>query len=274
MAVSPKAYETVGKALGLSAQKLTEEVGKALTKLHQEVILDPSSIGKARKRYNTSINKALKEWNKRWKDWADRDLAEAYLRGTEYTDEEIKRLKLKRNPDGTVSPDQPLTTKYPKAPSGGKIPSSTKQVLNPIPHHLTFYNVFRRAAHHSLEGTHLQILRASKDLYRDVAVQAGDKMFKESDIFTRRQLSQEMLGDFAKRGINCITYKNGRRVSIEAYAEMVGRTMSAHAAVQASLNRFEEYGYNLVRVSSHFRACPLCVPWEGKILRTKGGGDN
>jgi hypothetical protein len=113
-------------------------------------------------------------------------------------------------------------------------------------------------------------MRAANDLFRDVAVQAGEQRFKESDIFTRRQLSQDMLNDFAQRGVQSITYKNGKKVSIEAYSEMVGRTMSGHAAVQASLNRYEEYGYDLVRVSSHFRACPLCVPWEGQILSQSG----
>ncbi len=51
---------------------------------------------------------------------------------------------------------------------------------------------------------------------------------------------------------------------------MLGRTMSGHAAVQGSLNRYAEHGYDLVRVSAHFRACPLCVPWEGRVLSQSG----
>lgn len=269
---SRKTYDGIGKALGLDAQRLTMQIGQQLKELHEEVILNPGSINRAVRRYNSHVGDALKEWNNRWKHWANYDLAEAYLRGVEYADDELKKLGLQREPDGTISPETPMTTNYPESTSkGGRIPNSVQQSFSNkgIPHHLTFYNVFRRAAYHSLEGTHLQVLRASKDLYRDVAVQAASQSFQESDIFTRRQFSQSMLDDFAKRGVQCITYKNGRRVSIEAYAEMVGRTISGHAAVQASLNRYEEYGYNLVRVSSHFRACELCVPWEGKILRTK-----
>ena len=85
-------------------------------------------------------------------------------------------------------------------------------------------------------------------------MQAMEKNFKETDIFTRRKLSQDMLDDFAQKGLQSITYSNGRKVSIEAYSEMLGRTMSGHAAVQASLNRYAEHGYDLVRVSAHFRA--------------------
>ena len=59
-------------------------------------------------------------------------------------------------------------------------------------------------------------------------------------------------------------------MSVDAYAEMVGRTMSGHTALQASLNRYTEYGYNLVRVSTHFTACELCSPWEGQILNKNG----
>lgn len=282
MTISPKTYETVGHVLGLSAQKLTADVGEALTDVHKKVIDDPDSITQAGEEYDTKVNKALEEWNEEWKDWADGDLATAYLQGTVDVDElleteletvlaeELDALKIRRTPDQPISDQTPLAGKLDGILPPKDIPAHLRQAFTELPNHLTHYNVFRRAAHHSMEGASLQVMRATKDLYRDVAVQAGSKMFRESDVYTRRALSQSMLDDFAKRGIQCVTYKDGKRVSIEAYSEMVGRTMAGNAAVQAAINRYEEYGFELVRVSSHFRACELCVDWEGQVLLISG----
>ncbi len=271
--INPKTYDSVGQTLGIAATRLTEEVGRALKDVHAELILDPNKVNSCMRKYNAGITNALKKWNHRWRRWADDDLATAYLKGVDHADEEVRTLRLKDQPTEPISPVMPLAGRDYSLVKPTEVPKRIKKLFNQAPNHLTFYNVFRRAAHHNLEGVDLQIVRASQDLFRDAAVQAGDKTFRETDVFTRKRLSQKMLDDFAEKGIQSITYKNGRRVSIEAYAEMVGRTMSGHAAVQAALNRFQEYGYNLVRVSSHFRACPLCVPWEGKILYTGMPGE-
>ncbi len=268
--INPKTYETVGQPLGLAAQDLTSHIGGALTDVHRQVIRDPNLINSARRTYNVAVNKALTEWNNQWKDWADGDLATAYLRGVRHTDFELNQMGISRAADGAISDQTPLAGKGYTLLPPKDVPAHLRGVFSAVPNHLTFYNVFRRAAYHNLEGSTLQVMRASQDLFRDVAVQAGSQMFREADVFTRRALSQSMLNDFAQRGIQSVVYRNGRRVSIEAYSEMVGRTMSGHAAVQASLNRYEEYGYDLVRVSAHFRACELCVPWEGAVLSQSG----
>lgn len=262
--------DTPGTTLGFHAQKLTELIARALTNAHKQLILDPDSINNAQRKYDVEISKALSEWNKQWKDWADKDLATAYLQGVKRADNEIKQRNLKTPPDKPISSSTPMAGKADSLLPDKAIPRAIQKTFKTsnIPNHLTFYNVFRRVAYHNLEGSSLQVLRSSRDLFRDAAIKAGEKMFKETDIFTRRAYSQEMLDDLIKQGIKSVTYKNGRKVSIEAYAEMVGRTTSHHAAIQAELNRYEEYGYDLVRVSSHFRACPLCVPWEGAILKT------
>ena len=268
--INSKTYETVGASLGISAEKLTEQVGKALTDAHGKLITSPDLLNQVQRKYTTKVNKALSEWNKKWKAWADEDLASAYLRGVSHTETELAQLGIKKTPDGKISPQTPLAGKGIPLLPPMSVPRKITQAFSSIPNHLTFYNTFRRAAYHNLEGSTLQVLRVSNDLFRDTAVQAGSQMFRESDIFTRRALSQSMLDDFAKKGIQAVTYSNGRKVSIEAYSEMVGRTMAGHTAVQASLNRYEEYGYDLVRVSSHFRACELCTPWEGKVLSQSG----
>jgi hypothetical protein len=47
--------------------------------------------------------------------------------------------------------------------------------------------------------------------------------------------------------------------------------MEAH--LQGTLNRLSEHGHDLVKISTHSRACPLCVPWQGRILSITGKTD-
>lgn len=274
MAVNPKTYEGLAMGLSDAGHKVTRDVGKALTDLHRGVIKDPDNLSKLAGAYTEKVRHASKEWEKNWRQWADDDVLRGYRHGVSHTN--IEMNKLKQAGKNIRPPNQPLPDKVPLAKNMPTITDdlpitdAMRRKFRMMPNHLTAANVFRRAAYHNLEGTSLQILRASNDLYRDVAVQATSKAFKEADVFTRRQLSQSMLNDFAQKGVQSIVYKDGKKMSIEAYSEMVGRTTSGRAAMQGSLNRYAEHGYDLVRVSSHFRACDLCIPYEGAVLSQSG----
>jgi hypothetical protein len=253
---------------------VTYGVADALTELHKAIIADPNNLSRAADIYAKHVAQASAEWGRNWRQWADEGLLDAYIQGVKHTDAELAILRkagIRIHPPTEPIPEGAvMAKKLPTMTLPLDSPRWMKEAFVGIPNHLTAFNVFRRAAYFSLEGTSLQIIRKGNDLYRDVAIQAGSQMFREADIFTRRKFSQSMLDDFAQRGIQSITYSNGRKMSIEGYSEMVGRTMSGHAAVQGSLNRYAEHGYDLVRVSAHFRACELCVPWEGKVLSTNG----
>lgn len=274
MPINPQTYEGVAYGLAEAGAQVTYGVAEALTELHKAVIENPENLSRAADIYAKHVAKASAKWEKEWRKWADEGLLDAYIQGVKHTDAELANLRkvgIRVHPPTEPIPEGAVMARnLPPMTLPLDTPRWMEKAFIDIPNHLTAFNVFRRAAYFSLEGTALQIIRAENDLYRDVAIQAGSQMFRESDIFTRRAFSQSMLDDFAKRGVQAITYSNGRRMSIEAYSEMVGRTMSGHAAVQGSLNRYAEHGYDLVRVSAHFRACDLCVPWEGKVLSTNG----
>jgi hypothetical protein len=51
---------------------------------------------------------------------------------------------------------------------------------------------------------------------------------------------------------------------------MVARTTTAEAHLQGTANRLVEQGHDLIKVSTHRGACPLCEPWQGKILSITG----
>lgn len=265
--INQTTYEYFGQLLAEAAEDVTLAIGSAITWAVKRVIVDPSRVYRDEDKYMSRVEQAAGQWRVDWQAWAQEDLANAYLQGIQHTDAELKALKTKREPQDVqliraLGPRQirnrPIITE--------KIEGKFKD----YPNHLTMYGVFQAAAYDALERTHVQIMRESHDLYRDVAVMAGEQRFREGDEFIRREASQLMLNEFAEKGLQAITYRDGRRMSLDAYAEMVGRTMSGQAAVQASLFRYQEFGYDLVRVSQHFRTCHMCAPWEGKILSQSG----
>lgn len=267
--INQTTYEHYGQKLASSAEKVTLTVGAALKWVLKRVISNPDIVFRDEQAYMNRVEQAAGQWTVDWQAWAQEELAKAYLQGIWHTNQELRALDVSvRQPTHDISPTTPLMPQQPR--SRPNIPQKTAAMFRNYPNHLTMYGVFMAAAYDSLEGTHLQIMRQSRDLYRDVTVMAGEASFREGDIFTRRSFSQHMLNDFAQRGLQCIFYRDGRRMSLDAYAEMVGRTLSGRAAMQASFNRYEEFGYDLVRVTQHFITCPLCAPWEGRVLSLSG----
>lgn len=72
--------------------------------------------------------------------------------------------------------------------------------------------------------------------------------------------------DFLNKGIDAITYKDGKRVNIASYAEMALRTANHRAYLMGEGKRRQELGIPFVVVSAHATSCELCLPWQGLIL--------
>jgi hypothetical protein len=121
-----------------------------------------------------------------------------------------------------------------------------------------------------LVATHPRILRATMDAYRSVIAEAAGRVLTGSE--TRRQAAQFALDRFAARGITGFVDKAGRGWNLVSYVEMAMRTGCGKAAVQGHIDRLQEYGLDLVIVSDAPKECPLCRPWEGKVLSIGGDG--
>lgn len=85
----------------------------------------------------------------------------------------------------------------------------------------------------------------------------------------RRSISNRIAG-YLKEGFVALVDSGGRKWSLEAYANMLTRTMLVKTANQGTTSRLLDGGYDLVEVSEHFGACPLCGPWAGRILSLSG----
>lgn len=117
-------------------------------------------------------------------------------------------------------------------------------------------------------ATHPGILRSVMDTYRSVIAESSPGVLLGDQ--TRRQAAQAALNRFAAAGIKGFTDKAGRAWSMESYTEMAMRTGCGRAAVQGHVDRLTANGLNLVIVSDAPKECPLCRPWEGKVLSIGG----
>ena len=116
--------------------------------------------------------------------------------------------------------------------------------------------------------THRGILRGVEDGYRQVIAEvAGTPLL---GIDTRRQATQRAMERFADRGLRTFVDKGGRAWQMTSYAEMATRTAVGRAAVEAHGDRLRAAGLDLVIVSNAPHECPLCAPFEGKVLALDG----
>ncbi|MEU8473754.1 phage minor capsid protein [Streptomyces hygroscopicus] len=125
-----------------------------------------------------------------------------------------------------------------------------------------------RAAIADTGPVYLRILRTTVDAYREVITRAAAAPLLGAQ--TRRQAAQAALDAFADRGITGFIDRSGRSWDMRSYIEMAMRSVVGRAAVQAHSDRLGAAGVDLVIVSQAPEECPLCRPWERKILARTG----
>ena len=124
-------------------------------------------------------------------------------------------------------------------------------------------NALIKATTEDMSKAENAILRMTNDVYRQTIFKA--QMFYNSGASTLWKAVDMATKDFLSAGINCIQYKNGARVNIASYSEMALRTANKRANLMGSAGKREEWGIHTVKVISHNSACPICIPWQGKV---------
>lgn len=143
------------------------------------------------------------------------------------------------HPDGKEKP-------LPEATQDKKLDNMSEQVVN------------------DLKEAQKAVWRRMDDIYRRTIYRAGMNMAAGAK--TLDQAVDTATKEFLAAGIDCIEYRNGRRVNIASYAEMALRTASQRAVLLGEGKKRDEWGIYTVVVSAHANTCPLCAPWQGKVL--------
>lgn len=105
-------------------------------------------------------------------------------------------------------------------------------------------------------------------VYRQ-AVQAGaGEVLAGSN--TRLEAAQHVLDRLVSNGVTGFRDVSGRQWGLTSYVEMAVRTEAGQTAVAGHTDALASAGVDLVKVSDSPRECPLCRPWEGKVLSLSG----
>lgn len=113
-----------------------------------------------------------------------------------------------------------------------------------------------------------RITRSVRDIYQRVVARASAGELIAGQ--TRRQAAQHVLDQLASRGITGFVDRRGRAWDMASYAEMAVRSVTARAAIDGHVDQIAALGLGLVIVSDVPMECPLCRPWEGKVLSLSG----
>lgn len=124
-------------------------------------------------------------------------------------------------------------------------------------------NAIFNATEKDLKKASTAMLRMANDQYRSTIYKA--QVFANTGTMTVDQAIDMATKDFLAKGINCIEYKNGRRVGIDTYAEMAIRNANKKAYLVGEGTKRDEWGIHTVLVSRYGACSPTCLPWQGKV---------
>lgn len=124
-------------------------------------------------------------------------------------------------------------------------------------------NALASAAQEELRAANQAILRQTDDVFRRTIFKS--QVYLNSGAASLDQAIDRATGDFLDRGLDCIVYKNGRRVNIASYSEMYLRTSSQRAVFAGEGAKRQQMGNPFVLVSNHSNCSDLCLPWQGKV---------
>jgi len=119
-----------------------------------------------------------------------------------------------------------------------------------------------------LAATDARVLRSTADVYRQVIGRVTAEGLAGEH--TRRRAAQAALDLFADRGIAGFVDGAGKRWNLASYTEMATRTAALKASRQGVIDAVRSSGRDLVIVGGSSSSCPLCVPWEGRVLSLDG----
>ena len=264
MPISNQYYFNQSLPLLQAAEDLQLAILEELRRINNRLIVDPDYDGE--RRLISFTESELEKYDRESQAWILATLPAAYMRGISVQDSELSRILQNVN-----QPDSPVPTRQVFSQGGGQISSSARGTIPPKHH--TAFGVLEANARQNIRSSFDPILRSSRDMYRASAVQALAPAFRTGDTATRRELSQRVLNELSKRGVAGIVYADGSRRELTSYAEMVGRSAVQRTSQQASLNRLQERGYDLVRVNAYAGASDLCDPWQGRVYSLSGSSD-
>jgi hypothetical protein len=125
-------------------------------------------------------------------------------------------------------------------------------------------NALIKATKKDMAKAETAMLRMADDEYRKIIF--NSQVYYNTGAGTLSQCVDMATKDFLSKGINCIEYANGARVTIDSYASMALRTTQTRAYLHGESSKRDEWGVNTVIVNKRGVACPRCLRYVGRVF--------
>lgn len=144
--------------------------------------------------------------------------------------------------------------------------------------------IYQDQARDLLNLTNTTMAYKARDAYTGivnrVAALANDEEYRKilgknaasvvTGIQSRRAALRQCLNEFAEKGMPGFVDRAGREWAPESYINMNLRTTVSNVANEAQFARMDDYGNDLIEVSSHIGARPKCAPYQGRLYSRSG----
>ena len=105
--------------------------------------------------------------------------------------------------------------------------------------------------------------RRTQDVIRNVTLEATAQKLSTGQ--TIQQMQKSLTEIFKAQNIMSVQYANGVNMPIKKYAEMTARSTTAEAQNKAQTTQGKEWGYDLVKMTTHSPTCPTCAMYQGRV---------
>lgn len=108
------------------------------------------------------------------------------------------------------------------------------------------------------------------------SIEQGLKALEKTNNATVNNLRELVIDNFVKDGntnkdgLMTVKYKNGAKVSIEAYANMVARTNRIESSNIGSVGQTVSMGIDLVKCTTVPTICEICTKYQGRVYSISG----
>lgn len=206
-----------------------------------------------------------------WKMWQAKQLEalnDYRNSNTRYVNKQsvIIRLKIdellkQSNAHGRMDQEIKILEAIKKGFKPGRLPTGVKESFFRINEQKL--NALIKSVDSDINKASKAMLRMANDEYRKTIFKA--QVFANTGTITTDQAIDMATKDFLSGGINCIEYRNGRRVNIASYAEMAIKTANQRAYFQGEGSKRAEWGIHTVLVSRYGACSETCLPHQGKV---------
>lgn len=210
-----------------------------LTEINRLLLKDPASESYSMAWQKTLLQRVQQiraDLLKGSRTWCTEAIPDSYMRGMDWADKD------------------PLMSGK-AIPGFGSIHQQAAQVLAE--------NTYSR-----LEDVDHVIGRKVGDLARSISLEASKGSVLGYQ--TTKQAAKRIRQDLADHGITGFVDKAGHQWDLGRYAKVLAQETTNGAFRQGSINRYQEHGHDLVRISTHSGSCPKCIPWQGRTLSLSG----